>query len=290
VRGWRRGDGHGLLGQEGRERFDKLVLVHSEIVVQQVQKLAFKIVSSRSLRNVRPMLLTDLLLHQVDLGQREKSPVTSPVFALGARVVEVFRGDNEGGEEDTVTRAGHALGQFGQTCLESVEVNESAEECGGLYVAFLDELSDEGLEAWKSRVGFAHVVCRGRRWRREWRRCVSTLDDRNGLLGEEIYARTIGGEDRLKRLESTWNLTDHATVDRLPEQVEQGRVVHTSGHERSRMTPGHGCCQDGRKVGRRARRRGGAKHSRSMVELVVVKRLDERDEEQGTRGPAALPK
>ena len=59
----------------------------------------------------------ELLFHQVDLGEGEAEAVVSshggvsgPVFVLGGGVVEVLRGEDERGEEDSVHGAPHALG------------------------------------------------------------------------------------------------------------------------------------------------------------------------------------
>lgn len=58
-----------------------------------------------------------LLLHEVDLGEGEakvlvaaNSAVPGPVLVLGRGVVEVLSRKDEGGEEDAVDGASHALG------------------------------------------------------------------------------------------------------------------------------------------------------------------------------------
>lgn len=66
---------------------DQFVLCDSEVVVEKVK---------------------ELLLHEVDLGEGEVSAVFLPVHVFGRRVVEIFGGANEDGEEDSVTGASHA--------------------------------------------------------------------------------------------------------------------------------------------------------------------------------------
>jgi hypothetical protein len=66
---------------------DELRLFDTQVVVEEVQQL---------------------LLHQVDLGEREESTVLLPVHVLWRRVVKVLGGTDEYGEEDSVSGALHA--------------------------------------------------------------------------------------------------------------------------------------------------------------------------------------
>ena len=66
---------------------NQLVLPNAQIIVEQVQQL---------------------LLHQVDLGQRKESTVLLPVHVFGGRVVQVFGGADEDGEKDAMSGASHA--------------------------------------------------------------------------------------------------------------------------------------------------------------------------------------
>lgn len=79
------GDRHGAGSlPKGTEVLDEFELLDSELVVEEVEKL---------------------LLHEVDLGEGEEPGVFLPVHVFGRRVVEVFRGADEHGEEDSVTGA-----------------------------------------------------------------------------------------------------------------------------------------------------------------------------------------
>lgn len=115
--------------EEGGKVHHELLLFDSEIVVKKVE---------------------ELLLHQVDLGLREKSSVLGPVLVLGRRVVEVLGGDNEGSEEDTVTGAMHALGDARKPRPQALQVDESAEQGGHLDVGALDEECDKGFQTGKA--------------------------------------------------------------------------------------------------------------------------------------------
>lgn len=76
-----------LVGDKGRKVHDCLVLVKTEIVVEQEEKLLF---------------------HEVYLGEIEQGGISRPVLVFGGRVVEVFCSNNQGCQEDTVSRARHA--------------------------------------------------------------------------------------------------------------------------------------------------------------------------------------
>lgn len=73
--------------KEGAEVLDEITFEAAKVVVEQDKKL---------------------LLHQVDLGQREEASVLLPVHVLRRAVVEVFGGADEDGEEHAVTSALHA--------------------------------------------------------------------------------------------------------------------------------------------------------------------------------------
>ena len=73
----------------------------------------------------------ELFFHEVDFGGGEApgrvggdGGVAGPVFVFGGGVVEVFGGEDEGGEEDAVHGAGHALGDWGEPGLQPGEVDE----------------------------------------------------------------------------------------------------------------------------------------------------------------------
>ncbi len=104
----RRGAGSGrrvesVLAEEWLEVLDDLLLVDGEVVVEEEE---------------------ELLLHQVDFLLREHLRVSAPVLVLWRRVVEVFCRDDEGREEDAVTRAGEAFRDLGQAVSEPLEVDE----------------------------------------------------------------------------------------------------------------------------------------------------------------------
>jgi len=88
-------------------------LIDSEIIVENVEKL---------------------LLHEVDLGKREEASVALPVHVLRGRVVEVLCGANEDGEEDTMPSALHAVGDWRETLLETVEVDKNDGQRRHLHV------------------------------------------------------------------------------------------------------------------------------------------------------------
>ena len=157
--------------EEGREVDHKLILLDTEIVVEQVEKL---------------------LLHEVDLGLGEEGTVLGPVLVLGGRIVEVLGSNDERGKEDTVTSAVHALGDTRKTRLQSVEVDKGAEQGGNLHIALLDKDGNEGLEAGKAvDLKLACRVGLGGGNRLCWRRGGSSeglgrpaLNDVGSLLGE----------------------------------------------------------------------------------------------------------
>lgn len=183
--------------EEGSKVNHELVLLDSEVVVEQIEKL---------------------LLHEIDLGLREESGVVSPVLVLGRRVVEVLGGDDEGSEEDTVTSAVHALGNARQPRPQALQVNKGAEEGGHLNVGPLDEQSDEGLQAGKAVdlelarwVGLSRGD--GTCWcgrRRIGRLCRTALDDVGSLIGE---------------------VDNHLAGDGALDEVGDGGVVNKLGYQ-----------------------------------------------------------
>ena len=109
-----RSDGRSLRSTKERsEMSEEIRFFHSEIVIEKEEELSF---------------------HQVDFGGGEESGVTSPVFVLWGRVVEVFRGGDQDGEEHSVSSAVHSLCDFWETSLESVQVDKSAHKSWNLNV------------------------------------------------------------------------------------------------------------------------------------------------------------
>lgn len=156
-----------VLRQEWFKVGDNFRLVDSKIVVQQIEQLLF---------------------HQVDFRLGEHLSVSTPVLVLGTRIVEVLRGDDQCGEEDSVSGAGHTLGDFGQSVSESLEVDKSSEEGGDLDVGLFAYNRDESLERGESRsLGRAGGVSKGG-GRRGWgkRDGRATRDDRCGSIGKVV--------------------------------------------------------------------------------------------------------
>ena len=76
-----------------------------------------------------------LSFHQVDLRQSKAESfkaldrcVFCPVFVLRARVVQVLRSKNEGGKEDSVDCATHALCNRRQPCPQSAEEDQRSHQ------------------------------------------------------------------------------------------------------------------------------------------------------------------
>lgn len=89
--------------------------------------------------------LTGLLL-------TEESGVACPVLVLRRRVIEVLCSDNEGGKEDAVSCARHALGGRGKTRSQALKVDEGGEKGGDLNIGLLHKDGDESFKRRKSRV------------------------------------------------------------------------------------------------------------------------------------------
>ena len=113
------------MAEEGFKVDNNLVLGDGEIVIEEVEQL---------------------FLHEVDLCLGEHLGVSTPVFVLGRRIIEVLGGDDESGEEDSVSGAWHTLGDFWKTVTKSLEVDERGEEGGDLDVGLFAYHGDERLE------------------------------------------------------------------------------------------------------------------------------------------------
>lgn len=191
--------GSGVLdgAKERLKVLQQLVLLDSEVVVEQVE---------------------ELLLHEVDLGLGEEDTVPSPVLVLRRRVVEVLGCDNQGGKEDTMSCAMHALGNSWQTRLEAVEVDQCAKESGYLNIALLDQPANEGLQTGQARglrspgrVGQCRCEALGRSGRR-------SVDALRGLALDDV-----GG--------LYCKVSDHVIGYPLASEVEQRRVVDGLGQK-----------------------------------------------------------
>lgn len=199
---------------------DEDVLLDLEVVVEEVE---------------------ELLLHQVDFGEREERRIPRPVLVLWRSIVEVLGSTDEGGEEDSVASAVHALGDSRQLVLQPLEVDERDEEGGRLDVGVLDKEGDERLQTGETRVldlgGSGGLVdClllssgrvrdavggglgRGGGWRRERRRGLVDDDDR----------ASFGGD-----------VDDLLLCDGLLHELEKLDVVVLLGDERRREVEGGG--------------------------------------------------
>lgn len=94
-----------------------------------------------------------LPLHQVHLCQSKAKPfesfdrsVSSPVFVLGARVVQILRCQNQRRQEDAVHCASHALGDGRKSGAKAGKVDEGAHQGGNLDGRFVDQGTDELFE------------------------------------------------------------------------------------------------------------------------------------------------
>lgn len=92
--------------EEGGKVIAELLFINAEIVVEQVEELLF---------------------HQIDFCLGKNCSIACPVLIFWTRVVEIFRCDDESGQEYTMPCAVHALSDPWQTMLKSLEVDESAE-------------------------------------------------------------------------------------------------------------------------------------------------------------------
>lgn len=89
-----------------------------------------------------------MFLHQVDLGRGEESTVLCPVHVLGRRVVEVFSGTYQDGQEDPMSGACHTSSDGGQLGLQSVEVDKGDAECWHLNIALCGQPPDVVRQLW----------------------------------------------------------------------------------------------------------------------------------------------
>lgn len=83
----------------------------------------------------------ELLFHQVDFGLGEtKSFVCShvgvlgPMLVLGRGVVEELCSQDESSKEDSVHSTSQTLGNWWQSLLESLEVNQRGHQSGNLHI------------------------------------------------------------------------------------------------------------------------------------------------------------
>lgn len=103
---------------------DELGFLDAEIVVEEIEELAFHEVWHIEVSSVYLLWMKRLQLTR--LGSREQASISVPVLVLGARIVQVLGGYDEGSQEDAVSGAVHALCDLGKTVLESIEVDERA--------------------------------------------------------------------------------------------------------------------------------------------------------------------
>lgn len=161
----REGPGDGLADrfEEGSERGVEVLVRDAEVPVEEEE---------------------ELFLHEVDLLELEEARgVGAPVLVLGGGVVEVLGAEDEGGEEDPVTGAGHTLGHGGQLVLQPVEIDHGRHERRRLHARLLTEDRDEGLEG--READGLEAGPHGRDWwSRRHGRLLLAADDRVGLCGE----------------------------------------------------------------------------------------------------------
>lgn len=132
----------------------------------------------------------ELFLHEVDLLELEEAHgVGAPVLVLRGRVVQVLGAEDEGGEEDAVAGAGHALGHGRQPVPQPIEVDHGRHEGRRLDPRLFAEDGDEGLERGQARVKGDTLGRGGRRERGGV--AILAADDRVGL-GRE-------GDNHLRR-------------------------------------------------------------------------------------------
>lgn len=187
-----------------REIFDCLFFVVAKIEVKQEEQLLF---------------------HQVDLGGVEENRVTSPVLVLRGRVVEIFRGDNEGCKEDAMPRARHAFvnkirkavtlsyclrtfRHFRKPGPKALQVDDGCEQGGHLDVGLHHKMLDKVLKRWQASVLSSSVGVEGRLMRCV-RRCRELSgrsirlvddDDTGRLLSDVLHhiSRDLGAHEKTK--------------------------------------------------------------------------------------------
>jgi hypothetical protein len=215
------GGSDGTAAEEGSEVLEEVRLLHTEVVVEEEEKLT---------------------LHEVDLGGGEEGAVASPVLVLRRRVVEVLGGGDEDGEEDAVAGAVHALGDLGETGLQALEVDESAHEGGDLDIRLLDEDGDEGLERGDGGLLSGLAVLEASlggsvgRGGESGGGSGTALDDLDSLFSEESWKKGGKGERRKVKGEERRQRTDHLLSNRGTNELEESRVVEVLGEEGGRVT------------------------------------------------------
>ena len=179
---------------------DELGLVDSKIVVEEVEELALHEVCrlGREVSLTRRLATLDAQKPLTGLGSGEQACIPIPILVLWARVIQVLRSHNKGGEKDAVAGAVHALCDFGQAALEALEVDERAEQRGDLDVGLFDQNADESLEAGQGQVRrkAARRGCRG--CNANGRRGVARIGRRavHGERGLDWRGRRRDGRDR----------------------------------------------------------------------------------------------
>lgn len=83
----------------------------------------------------------ELLFHQVDFGLGETKSfvcshvrVLSPVLVLGRRVVEELCRQDKSSKEDSVHSTSQTLGNWWESLLESLEVNQGGHQSRNLHI------------------------------------------------------------------------------------------------------------------------------------------------------------
>lgn len=69
------------------------------------------------------------------------------MLVLGRTIVDVFGSADQGSQEDSVPRAGHALGDLGQPSSQSLQQSDGGDECRDLNVGSFYDVGDEVIES-----------------------------------------------------------------------------------------------------------------------------------------------